>query len=278
MLSMIGAVVGAILSTFCGPTTLYYTEFTSQQPELTYEVYDSNGHGFGDACGTDACTTFERQGNKTYGKFTISPGPAPEHYQNAATSQVPVPADGSPAPTDAGPYSLTNGHSITMETKIKFSSNYGLLGEGGAQGSSGIVFWNSSIDQNGQTPEYDQIGILWTAADVLGGAFAGLTATSLVNVAPVGLSYPTELAGLSDWFKVKMVWAQDNQGIQSVAYHIDGELVATHVLPVQLQGLSLEIWNDNQEPQFCETGICFAFSAPTEPQSLYVDYVKVTQA
>lgn len=274
--SIISAILSAALSVpMCATASDYFTDFASQQPELAYEVYENGDHLAGEACGTDACTSFETQGQRTFGNFAIFPSSNPGFYQNAATSQIAV--GGDMVPTDAGPYSLTNGHSITMEAKIKFSSNYDLLGQSTAQGTAGLVFWNSAIGPGGQTPEYDQLGFQWTSQDVLSGFFgAGFTTTSLVDVFPVGISSPAEPIDLSSWFKVKMIWSQGGSGVQSVKYYADGQFVAEHVLPTQLHGLSLEIWNDNQEPFFCEAGFCPSYPNPTAEQNFYVDYVRIT--
>jgi hypothetical protein len=133
----------------------YFTDFNGQQPELAYEVYQRGVHEIGATCDTDACVTFESQGGRTYGKFTVNHSNTPGFYQNVATSNVVVAVD--PAPTDEGPYSVSFGHPVTLEAMIKWSSNYGPDGSG-ARGTSGVIFWNSAVGTNGQTPDYSEIG------------------------------------------------------------------------------------------------------------------------
>lgn len=249
---------------------VYYTEFQSQQPDLFYEIYENDQHFPGSVCGTDACVTFEKQGQRTLGQFTINPSTTPGFYQNAATSQVPLPGE-----PDQGPYSLSPGQSLTLESKIKWSQNYDFAGAGAAQGTSGVILWNGAVGVEGQSPEYDQIGFTWASQDVLLGLTGGFTVNSFVDLTPVGISQPVPTTNINEWLKVQLVWSADATGAQSVTYYVDGQFVATHVLPAPLTGLSLEIWNDNQEPTFCDEGLCNTFPTPTQTQSFFVDYVKI---
>jgi hypothetical protein len=251
----------------------YFTDFNGRQPELAYEVYQGDVHEIGATCDTDACVTFESQGGRTYGKFTVNHSNTPGFYQNVATSNVVVGVD--PAPANAGPYTVSYGHPITLEAKIKWSANYRPDGSG-ARGTSGVILWNSAVGTNGQTPDYSEIGFTWANQNVAGGILSGFTANSFVDLVPVGIDYPSPSLDIHGWSKVTMIWSQDANGVQSVAYYADDLYLGTDVLPSQLHGLSLEIWNDNQEPVFCDTGLCNSFPNPDQSQSFYVDYVKVT--
>ncbi|HSA84221.1 MAG TPA: hypothetical protein VLF20_05070 [Patescibacteria group bacterium] len=250
----------------------YFTDFESQQPELFYEIYEGGVHYPNLACGTDACVFFETQGQRTFGRFVVNPSATPGFYQNAATSHIQLPSE-----PNQGPYSVTYGHPITMEAKIKWSANYDIDGLSDAQGTSGIVLWNGAVGTEGETAEYDHIGFMWASQDVLFGAISGFMANSFVDQFPVDMSRPTLPIDINEWVKVKLVWSEDINGVQSVTYSADGQLLGTHVLPTHLEGLGLEIWNDNQEPVFCEEGICNTFPNPNQPQSFFVDYVKITQ-
>ena len=251
----------------------YFTDFDSQQADLYYEVYQDGVHEAGTVCDTDACATFGVQGGRTYGKFTVNPSDNPGFYQNTATSQVAI---GQPDTVgNTGPISVSYGHPVTLEAKIKWSSNYTATG-GTAVGTSGLILWNGAVTDTGETPDYDQIGFTWASPNVIGGLLTGFTAGSVVDLNPVGINYPSPTLDINSWFKVKMVWSQDASGVQSVAYFVEGTYIGTDVLPAQLSGLSLEIWNDNQEPVFCDTGLCESFPNPSAPQSFYVDYVKIT--
>lgn len=269
---LIAAAVSLLTPSPAHASVNYFTDFNSQQPDLFYEIFEGGIHYPGQACRTDACLSFETQGQRTFGKFTVNQSATPGFYQNAATSQVQ-----EPGPADQGPYNVSYGHPITMEAKIKWSDNYDLYGQSDAQGTSGIAFWNGALDENGQTPDYDQIGFGWNSVDVIGGYIAGFNAASFVDLNPVGVSYPAQPFNLHEWTKVKMVWSQDANGVQHVAYYAADQYLGTHDLPSQLHGLSLEIWNDNQEPNFCDQGICNNFPNPDQSQSFYVDYVKITQ-
>lgn len=258
-----------------GGSGSYFTDFNSQQPELIYEVFQNGIHEPATACGTDACASFGIQGQKTYGKFTVNPSDNPGFYQNTATSQVAVGQSDTPA--DAGPLSVSYGHPITLEAKIKWSANYTATG-GTARGTSGLILWNGAVTDTGQTPDYDQLGFTWASPNVAGGIFAGFTAGSVVDLNPTGINYPAAPLDIDSWFKVRMIWSQDSNGVQSVSYYADEQYLGTDVLPAQLHGLSLEIWNDNQEPVFCDEGLCNNFATLDAPQSFYVDYVKITQS
>ena len=78
---------------------------------------------------------------------------------------------------------------------------------------------------------------------------------------------------------VTMVWSANAQGAQTVAYYLESTLFGQHSLPVALEGLSLEIWNDNQEPNLCgnPATLCVDYPNPTVAQSFHVDEVSVTQ-
>lgn len=250
----------------------YFTDFDNQQPDLFYEIFEGGFHYPGQTCRTDACASFETQGQRTFGQFTVNNSSNPGFYQNAATSQVQVPGE-----ANQGPYNVIYGHPITLEAKIKWSNNYDLYGQSDAQGTSGIVLWNGAVGEAGQTPDYDQIGFGWNSVDVIGGLIAGFNAASFVDLSPVGVSWPSVPTNINEWTKVKMIWSENASGVQSVTYYADDQFLGVHELPVKLEGLSLEIWNDNQEPIFCEEGICNTFPNPNQTQSFYVDYVKITQ-
>ena len=85
---------------------------------------------------------------------------------------------------------------------------------------------------------------------------------------------------IHQWMNVSMVWSANLLGIQTVAYYLEGNLLGLHLLPVPLQGLSLEIWTDNQEPYLCVGSanlLCYNFPNPVQTQSLEIDQVSVAQ-
>ncbi len=269
---VVGAVPLLAFAPVGATASSYFTDFNQQQSDLYYEIYEGGSHNYGSTCGTDACLTYETQGRRTYGKFTVNPSANPGYFQNVAASQT------APGADDQGPYTATYGHPVTLEAKIKWSANYNADGTGDAQGTSGIVLWNGEGVDGTSLPDSAQLGFTWTSQDVLGGFLSGFMASSIEDLQPVGLSAPAAPIDINDWIKVKVIWSEDAQGVQSVAYYADSQLLGTHVLPQPLHGLGLEIWNDNQEPVFCDTGLCFDFPNPDQAQSLYVDYVKIEQS
>jgi len=256
----------------------YFSDFGSQPAtNLFFTEYEGGVGTSGQACGTDACATFETAGNRDFMKITVNPSATPGFYQNVDATQVDI---NVPNPTNSGPYTATYGHPVTMEAKIKWSHNYDLYGLSDAQGTSGVVLWNSALDgPNGDvTLDFDQIGFGWNSVDFADGELAGFNAASYVDQVPVGFSRPSAPIDIHGWIKVKMVWSENASGVQSVAYYADGQYLGTQELPVNLEGMSLVTWNDNQEPYYCEEeGVCWSFPNPNQPQSFYVDYVKVTQ-
>jgi len=215
-------------------------------------------------------------------KVTVNPSQNPGHYINTDITQIDL---GAPS-RNVGPYTPSKGHAIVMEARVKWSSNYDLHGRGDAQGTSGIVLWNPDLTEpyGDPGPEYDQIGFVWASKDVLNGIISGFTGTSFINQVPVGISKPLlHNVNINDWITVKMVWAENLLGIQTVTYYVNGHLLGVHILPVKLKNLALEIWNDNGEPYLCLGGLgsgmplCYNDPNPNQPQSFYVDWVKITQ-
>lgn len=258
-------------------TALYFSDFNSQQSDLVYEVYQGGVHEAGNSCDTDACATFGKQGQRTFGEYTVNPSLTPGFYQNVAAAQTAVGTD--PAPTNQGPLNVSYGHPITLEAKVKWGPNYSRDGQtGNARGTSGVILWNGAVSTTGQTPDYSEIGFTWASKYTVGGILSGFTANSFVDLNADGIDYPPSTLNINDWFKIQMVWSQDANGVQTVAYYADGTWIGTDTLQSQLHGLSLEIWNDNQEPVFCDTGLCESYPNPTQSQSFFVDYVSITQA
>lgn len=259
----------------------YFEDFGSQPVDLHFVNFEGGVSTPGLACGTDACASFESDGQTNSVKVTVNPSQNPGFYTNTDITQVDL---GAPS-NNAGPYTPSYGHPVVMEARIKWSSNYDLLGLGDAQGTSGIVLWNPALDGPYGSPsgEYDQIGFVWASKDVLAGLISGFTATSFINQVPLGIARPILPVNINDWVDVKMVWSESLLGIQTVTYYANNQLLGVHVLPVPLEGLGLEIWNDNSEPYLCLEGvseglpICFNDVNPNQPQSFYVDYVRIVQ-
>jgi hypothetical protein len=254
----------------------FYADFSSAAG-LYHTTYEGGARYAHDDCGVDACASLESEGGTDFLRVAIKPSATPGYYTNADVTQLDM--EGSSL-TDTGPYTATYGHPVTLSARIKWSATYDFHGAGSARGTSGVVLWNSAFDSPGDPPngEYDQIGFMWANNAVLSGAVAGFNATSFVDQVPVGVSKPSPPVNIRNWMDVSMVWSVDAQGAQSAAYYLGNTLFGQHSLPAALEGLSLEIWTDNQEPYLCPTGVCFDYPNPTVTQSLFLDEVSVTQA
>ena len=256
----------------------FFADF-SDPPALYYTMYGGGVRLAHTQCGDDACASLESAGGTDHLRVAIEPSATPGYYTNADVSQVDM--EGS-ALTDSGPYTATYGHPVTLSTRIKWSATYDFLGEGPAVGTSGVVLWNSAFDSPGSPPnaEYDQIGFTWANEDALLGLIAGFRGSTFVDQAPIGAAQPASPVNIRSWMNLTMVWSANAQGAQTVAYYLENTLFGQHSLPVALEGLSLEIWTDNQEPYPCPGDpqtLCVSNPNPNVTQSLYVDQVSVTQ-
>jgi hypothetical protein len=255
----------------------FFADFTDP-PDLYFTNYEDGVRSAHTQCGVDACAYLESQGSTDYLRVAVAPTATPGYYTNTDVSQVDL--EGTFL-TDTGPYTATYGHPVTLTARIKWSATYDFAGEGPAVGTSGVVLWNSAFDNPGDLPnaQYDQIGFTWANEDAMLGLIAGFRGSTFVNQAPIGAAQPTSSVNIRNWMNVTMVWSADAQGAQTVAYYLENTLFGQHSLPVALEGLSLEIWNDNQEPNLCGNPptICWAYPNPNVTQSFYVDYVSVTQ-
>ncbi len=255
----------------------FFADFSSA-PGLYHTTYEGGARYAHTACGVDACASLESEGSTDFLRVAIKPSSTPGYYTNADVTQVDM--EGSSL-TDTGPYTATYGHPVTLSARIKWSATYNFDGSGSARGTSGVVLWNSAFDSPGSPPnaEYDQIGFTWANDEVLSGAIAGFTGSSFVDQVPAAVSQPSSPVNIRQWMNVTMVWSVSQQGVHSVAYYLGTTLFGQHTLPVALEGLSLEIWTDNQEPTLCGNPptLCASFPNPTVTQSLFIDEVSVTQ-
>ncbi len=56
---------------------------------------------------------------------------------------------------------------------------------------------------------------------------------------------------------------------------MDGDSIGSITLPERLHNLSVEMWNDNQEPTFTATGLSIQYPAPSVNQNFEVDKLSV---
>jgi hypothetical protein len=227
-------------------------------------------------CGTDACASLVKSGGDKFMRIAVNPSTTPGFYTDTEVNQV---ALGDPAvTTDSGPFTATYGHPVTLEARIRWNNAYNYDGTGPAVGSSGVILWNSAVlPGTGPTSQYDAIGFSWVSDNTIGGLVKGFTSLSYVNRQFAGISRPASPININEWIDVKLVWEENISQQQSVTYYANGELIATHMLPERLKGLSVEMWNDNQEPTFGPGGLVQVYSSPSIPQHFEIDKVSVKQ-
>lgn len=228
----------------------------------------------GVACGTDACASLEQEGSTEFLKVSIFPTINEGIYTNTDVSEVEL---GHSTSIESGPWNPQIGKPVIMTTKVRWSEGYSFDGSGGNVGTSGIILWNSAVDETGAMPEYDHIGFTWADNQVLMGLIGGFNATAILNQTPVGISKPLTPFNLNDWNELKMVWSTNLLGIQTVKYYVNNSLFGLQVLPVPLHNLSAEIWTDNQRPNLGLSGIEYTYPEPIRDQSFEVDWVRVEQ-
>lgn len=218
----------------------------------------------GVACGVDACAKVV--GNAL--EVSIYPSTTAGVYTGTDVSEVNL---NQADPTETGPWNPEVDDPVVLEARVKWSGNFNPDGSG-AVGTSGVVLWNSAVSPFGPYPSYDQIGFEWADNTILGGYLAGFTASAVVDLNPFYVVRPASI-NLQQWNIVKLVWSVNASGQQSVTYYVNGSFIGTTVLPVPLHNLSVEIWNDNQQPGFAG----FTYPSPAATQSIFFDWVKVTE-
>ncbi len=278
LLVTIGMVVSPGLAEASFPQNLHETfndEFIEPWHFLNFE--DDNGV-FGVhpdvVCGTDACAAIVQAAPDKFLRITVNPSTTEGIYTNTDVSEV---ALRTPTSLESGPWTPDVTNPVVMEARVRWSAGYNFDGSGTSVGTSGIGLWNSAVGPNGPTPEYDQIGFSWTKNTVLGGFLAGFTAGSTVNFTPINVSRPASAININDWVNLKLVWAVDANGQQQVEYFVNGTSIGTHTLPEALHDMSVEMWNDNQEPTFTAEGFVVNYPSPSVAQSFEIDSVKVSK-
>jgi len=223
-------------------------------------------------CGVDACAKLERSYGDKFLRVSVNSTTTAGIYTNTDVSEVEI---GTPTSIESGVWNPTVGHPVELKAKVRWNSTYNIDGTGTAVGTSGVVLWNSAVNEYGPMPEYDQIGFIWTNARSFGGFLAGLTGSAAVNFNPLMPLRPSPSVNIHNWVHLKLLWSVDASNVQSVEYFVNGTSIGTIVLPESLHNLSVEMWNDNQEPTFTETGLSIQYPAPSENQTMDVDQISV---
>jgi len=254
-------------------------KFNNNFDETWYFVNFEDNNGVfsrnpGVECGVDACAELKHSQGDKYLRVSVNPSTTAGIYTNTDVSEVEL---GLPTSFESGQWTATPGHPVVMKSKVRWNSAYNIDGSGSAVGTSGIILWNSAVSEFGPMPEYDQIGFLWTSTRSLGGFLAGLTASAVVDLQPLAPLRPSSSEDINDWVDLKLVWSEDIAGVQSVEYFVNHTSIGITTLPVKLQNLSVEIWNDNQEPTFTPTGFSMQYPSPSVVQNFDVNKVVVEQ-
>lgn len=232
-------------------------------------------------CGVDACASLEAEGSEGFLRVSVKPSVTEGIYTNTDVSEVEL---GLPTSIESGTWNPTPAHPVVLEARVRWSDAYNADGSGSAVGTSGLILWNSAVGPEGPSPEYDQMGFTWVTKRAFYGLLSGLNATTVINFVPAMVSRPLQPVNINEWVDLKLVWSTNFLGLQLVRYYVNGSIIGIHLLPVPLRDLSVEIWNDNQEPTVTLGGLLkdpgqisytTKYPSPTTQQSFEVDEVTV---
>ena len=232
-------------------------------------------------CGVDACASLEQTNNDRFLRVSVNPSATEGIYTNTDVSEVEL---GLPTSTESGSWNPAPGRPVVLEARVRWNEAYHADGSGAAVGTSGLIMWNSAVEADGPTSEYDQIGFTWVSDRAFHGLLAGLNATTVIDFVPLLVSRPLLPVNINDWVDLRLVWSATPLGIQTVQYYVNGGLIGIHLLPKALRNLSVEIWNDNQEPTITFGSVLddpgrisypTQYPTPTVQQSFEVDGISV---
>lgn len=196
-------------------------------------------------CGVDACATLQEESTDRFLRVSVNPSATEGIYTNTDVSEVEL---GLPTSTESGTWNPAPGRPVVLEARVRWNEAYNADGSGSAVGTSGIILWNSAVGPEGPTSDYDQIGFTWVTRRAFHGVLSGLNATTVIDFVPLLVSRPILPVDINAWVDLKLVWSALALGMQDVRYYVNGRLIGVHLLPRPLRNLSVEIWNDNQEP------------------------------
>lgn len=220
--------------------------------------------------GSDSCVRAVRGGGDSFARLEVSPPDTSGFYANAELAERRTGyASGEP-----GVWKPSPGHPVELETRVRWSPNHDASGGGGAQGSSGVWFWNSPVDMAAEDyADIQAFGLSWTTQDsaVLKGINVAVVRTTPYGPYPVWSAGPKRAVDLQEWNDFDVIWSEGGGGAQTVKFSLNGEALGTARLEQPFGALSLEIWSDNQVPT--RTGI--DYRNPTAKQAFEVDRIEV---
>ena len=280
----LSAVSGVSATAFNGELHLDNFNTLYLKPDERAEWWINNflgGARYEEFCnpGNESCVslvTNENPGDH-FARFNLPPSVAASNmFVEAAMSELRTyGVTGAP-----GIWFPTVGHSITFETVARWSAGYTANASGDAVGTTGIVMWNSPYEPgdtgNGLFREAF-FGFNWTGKGTLGGFLEGLKVNVVYNGFPIITDTPSFSINMNDWATYTAVWSVDANGVQSVEFSVNGQVVSQHVLPVALTPLSVQIWSDNQDVQFGPFGLSIGYKSPVTVQNMDINSVLVKQ-
>jgi hypothetical protein len=210
-----------------------------------------------------------------------SPTTTTTNYTNANMAEVVDGADGDPVyggQTYSGPWTPSFNHPVTVETRMRFGSNFNQDGTGGAQGTAGVWLWSNPFSQGNQNPFsiYDGMGFSWDSAD--SETLQGLVISVTKGAFPVFAQPVTTPINMQDWNTFKVVWSQDLGGNQNVKFYLNGDLQAEANLVAgvtTMQNMGLEAWMDNQAFKPSQYPNYIQRIPITQDKQFDIDYVSI---
>lgn len=242
------------------------------------------------ACNVDVCVTREHERGVKFARLAIYPirFPIADHVSIAQIGEQ-RDSFGYGTPHRWLP---TVGHPIIYKVRFRASSTYKDDASGSAVGNWGITLFNYAdyfADPNADvsrdnssfsrhTDDYYLLGFTWFDPTNVGGALTGLYAASAdkFSAAP-GFLYPIRGVNINHWTEAKITWEVDAQGVQTVGYYINNQLISTYQPQFPMPSLAIQIYNDNESFQITATGLAPVHVDIPGKQFIDIDSVDIRQ-
>lgn len=225
-----------------------------------------------DYCGPTSCVTEIKDQVNHFARLSTHTAPA-GYFTNAELAEIHTgfPSEGQ------GHWTPSVGQPVTLVTNVRWSSNYAQDGSGGAVGTNGVWLWNSPYDLQNYDPtaSVTALGFNWAPSNAAGGFLAGLKVNVFDQNIPYFINRPLQTVNMQDWVEFKLVWSVDGSGTQNVKFYINSENVGDFNLPRAFSNLSLEAWNDNEDPQFDQTGLHINYAAIPSEQNFDISSISL---
>jgi hypothetical protein len=201
---------------------------------------------FGSQCDpeTTACILAGSEPGVTFARLQISHDPSPAGYDNADLAGIPT---GTTFGSGNQLWCVSHGHPLTMDYRVRWSSDYGLLGLSDvAVGSSGLGAWSNPVLSNGELAPFNAAFFQWVDGTGLSTMVTKVVGdqTAILSFLPV-----TPLIDMQAWNEFRIEIVPLLVADQVTFYvRIAGLYtpVNTIVVPGGIGCLSMENWNDIQ--------------------------------